>query len=107
MRLETHVLPLARNGAGVVQTGSGSAQLIDRLIRHTVQVRGTFVATFDLEVSHDGVTWFKAEVGIAAPAIATVFGSFKYIRANTTAYTSENLGAPIVITYAGFDARTE
>ena len=61
-----------------------------------VTVTGTFVATLQLQVSNDGTTWATVGSNITAPGVTEVTARCKYLRVNTSAYTS---GTPAASVY--------
>jgi hypothetical protein len=83
-----------------------------------VQVEGTFSATYVVEVSIDGKTWFDlgtlidTRIGtgfgasITAPVLAIAVGPYgppRYLRAKCTAYTSSD--ATAFVRFSGLDGR--
>ena len=49
---------------------------------------GTFVATFQLQLSQDGVLWTNEGTAITVPGQVEITKLARFIRANTTVYTS-------------------
>jgi hypothetical protein len=95
------LLPIAVDGSGNAIAGNGSPTRVDRMLGHTLQIRGTFSATLVIDVSNDMIAWVPATGNLTTPQLLTIAGSFRYIRVRTAAYTS---GTPTVH-YAGFDQR--
>jgi hypothetical protein len=81
----------------------GLSMDVGHLLNKAIQISGTFVATIQLQVSLNGDDYVSLGSAYTAGALVQVTETFRYIRANVTAYTS---GAP-VITIGGFHARTD
>ena len=62
----------------------GCAELIDKWLKLT----GTFVGSFDIEVSTDGTVWSKVTTGLTAAGWTAITQTCKFVRIATTAYTS-------------------
>lgn len=71
----------------------GQSLLVDRLSNITLLVTGTFSATIDLEGSHDGIVWDVLSAGLTSGTPVNVPERVKFVRLNTTAFTS---GAAVV-----------
>ena len=71
---------------------AGDSMPISSASAVTVFVSGTFVATYQVETSHDGTVW-KAETPASAPAVVQVTSVAAFIRVNVTAYTSGTIVA--------------
>jgi hypothetical protein len=102
-----HLAPITITGPGAIATGD-AIQLSpgETLDGAVVVITGTFVLTTKLEVSMDGVNWVDLRgndyshgtnplivvevVTTGGSAVGTfiAWGDWKYIRANTTAWTS-------------------
>ncbi len=81
---------------------TGTPMNVEDVTDKEVVIAGTFVATFDVQISLDGSAWANAIAGATAPAAAqSVAALAKFMRINVTAYTS---GQPIVRLY-GRDVR--
>lgn len=78
-------------GAGISVEGASS---ID------VQMVGPYTATIDIQVSNDGTNWVDASsgTGVAAGSWTRVLERPKYLRLNTTAYTSGTPRAFVSVT---------
>lgn len=76
---------------------TGSAVDVSDSEEYAVAVSGTFVATIQVEVSHDGTNWAKFGADVTAPGTVKVDIPVKMIRAKCSAFTSGtaqvNLGA--------------
>lgn len=75
---------------------AGDAQEVAGLYDKWVHITGSFTATLDVEVSADGANW-DAIATVSAAATIEVAPNTKYLRINTTAYTS---GTPAAILIA-------
>ena len=53
-----------------------------------VTITGAFVATLQVQLSNDGVTWAQDGANISAPIVQKVSGRAKFLRINTSAFTS-------------------
>lgn len=75
---------------------------VSRLGALTLQTTGTFVATMQLQVSHDGTNFETLGADITAPEVREIAGTWRSVRINTSVFTS---GTPVV-TLGGRDTRT-
>lgn len=82
--------------------GNGEALAVRDYLDHTVQFAGTFAGTVDVQVSHDGTTWFTVQAAVAAVALYYFPGSFKYMRLVTTAVEPD-----LAVHYGGVFQRDE
>lgn len=73
----------------------GTAAGVEDLEELHVMVYGTFVGTYDLEVSMDGTNFVQHPThnGLTAPAILAVGMPCKSVRLNCTAFTSGTISA--------------
>ena len=75
-------------GANAGATGATAAVLYDRFGVHAgIQVFGTFVGTYDVELSIDGTNFSKYSTGKTAPTFLDIPAARK-ARINVTAWTS-------------------
>lgn len=74
-------------------TGAGSAVDVSHLEEVSFLVGGTFVGTYDVEVSFDGSVWVPHpdHNGETAPKAGDVAIPIKQVRINCTAFTSGTL----------------
>lgn len=75
--------------------GIGPAFPTDDAERICVWVTGTFTATITVEGSPDGVNW-RSLFGVSASFLQTVNDVIRYVRVNTTSYTSGTLEVCLV-----------
>ena len=71
---------------------SGASVDISDLDHKCVYLSGTFVATVQFQISADGANWFNEGSALTASGPLEITKPARYLRANTTAFTS---GAPI------------
>jgi hypothetical protein len=74
--------PTGAGATSLVQSGSAPV---------SVGSSGTFSATFKIEGSIDGVTWYDLDTSINSATFKQYANPLPYIRANMTAYTSGDL----------------
>ena len=98
MRAEFRTLEVAAAG------NDGSDLDVRLYIRKWVQV-GPFAGSgsLDIEVTLDGIRWVKVQTGITAAGLFEVAQTCRGLRIHTTSLT----GAAPVVTFAGFNARSE
>jgi hypothetical protein len=82
--------PVTKTLAVPALVAAGAAQDISQIFEFDgwVTVTGTFVATLQVQLSNDGVTWAQDGANISAPIVQKVSGRAKFIRINTSAFTS-------------------
>jgi hypothetical protein len=67
---------------------SGSAVNVENLYYKTIIFSGTFTATCQIQVSNDNSTWVKVGSDVTAASVVRVEEQSKFLRINTSAYTS-------------------
>lgn len=80
---------------------AGAAIPVERFTEKSVLFSGVFVATMRVQGSMDGASWADVSGDVTTPQLVEVPHTVRYLRVNTTAYTS---GAPAA-SFGGFDAR--
>jgi hypothetical protein len=68
--------------------------------RKCVYVSGSFTATVQIQLSADGTNWFDEGTALTAAGSLEITKPARYIRANTTAYTSGTPLATVVGIYS-------
>ena len=89
------MVPDVRQFKGIpAGTGQSSALPAGNLLHKTIQVEGTFTATFSLQGRAKGATaWVNIGTAITAPGIVEVSETLHEMRVDVTSHTS---GTPIV-----------
>lgn len=85
MRQESHALDVKAGNL------TGAPQSTEGLVEKWVHIRGTFVATIEIEGTMDGTNWITFATETTA-ALVEVLPSFKAIRIKTSGFSS---GAPL------------
>lgn len=67
---------------------AGTAVDVSDLVSAVAGIAGTFVATFELMVSFDGVTFSPYGTNLTAPGTWAIPDAAKMVRIDCTAYTS-------------------
>lgn len=84
-------------------TGFGEPRPVDRFLEKGVQFSGTFTATFQVQGTIDGSTYFNIGSAATSAGFVEVPYTIEYLRISTVAWTS---GTPTA-TFAGMDSRTD
>lgn len=75
---------------------AGAACDVSDLERKCVYVSGTFTATVQIQLSADGTNWVNEGTALTTAGNLEITKPARYIRANTTAYTSGTPAALVV-----------
>lgn len=86
----------------VADTAGPSVQ-VEGMVQKALQVSGTFTAAIDIEISLDGIGFFKIGSTLTGPAIVELPHVARLLRVHTITWAS---GAPLV-TLGGFLARSD
>ena len=99
MRSSFSTLQVAKsNGA------SGTALVVDELTRKTLQFSTAFTSSLDVEISLDGVEFFKVGSTVTGPTVIDLPQTAKLLRIHTVTYVGTD--DPLV-TLGAFLARTD
>lgn len=86
----------------MASVATGTAQRFDDYLYGAVHIKGTFVASVDIEISLDGTNYVKYGSSITTPTLVALPNHAIYsVRTRTTAFTS---GTPSAV-LAGMNAR--
>lgn len=73
---------------------------VSDLERKCVYLTGTFVATVQIEISSDGTNWVNEGAALTTAGTLEITKPARYLRANTTAFTSGTPAAQVVGIYS-------
>lgn len=80
---------------------AGAACDVSDLERKCVYLTGTFTATVQIQISADNTNWVNEGAALTTAGTLEITKPARYLRANTTAYTSGTPAAVLVGMFSG------